>query len=170
MTIIIDDAGSGDLLFGVVIGAYRPEKQEYHYDVIAVKYFQSQLFRRKKYLEQASTITLHLLNKLKPTTEEPILVCQGYIFEKAVRDMRKKYGEERVTTTRVEGEAQRYTETAYLDELENLGYAPLANREEKRAKSFFHMLNWLQRNPDKLKYAKTGWPRLARYRLFKAES
>jgi len=169
VTIIIDDAGCGDLLLGVVIGAYRPETGEYRYDVIDVKYFQPPRFRGKKYLEQASRITLHLLDKLKPAAGEPIQICQGYIFDKTIRDLREKYGEERVSTVRVEGKAQRYTETAYLDEIKNLGYMPLPSREQKRAKSFFHMLNWLQRNPDKLKYAKTGWPRLARYRFFKAQ-
>ena len=29
MTLIIDDAGSGDLLFGVVIGIYREETGEF---------------------------------------------------------------------------------------------------------------------------------------------
>lgn len=167
MTIIIDDAGCGDLLLGVVIGAYRPETGEFRYDVIDVKYFQPPRFRRKEYLEQASNITLHLLDRLKPAAGELILVCQGYIFEKAVRGLREKYGEEFVSTTQVEGEAQRYTETAYLDEIGNLGYMPLAGREQRRAKSFFHMLNWLEKNPDKLKYVKTGWPRLSRYRLFR---
>jgi len=168
LTVVIDDAGSGDLLLGVVIGAYRLETGEYHYDIIDVKYFQPPRFRRKVYLEQASKITLRLLDKLKPTAEEPIQICQGNIFDKAVRDLREKYGEEYISRTRVEGEAQRYTEIAYLDEIRNLGYMPITSREEKRAKSFFHMMNWLQRNPDKVKYAKTGWPRLVRYRFFKA--
>jgi hypothetical protein len=168
LTIIIDDAGAGDLLLGVVIGAYRLETGEYHYDIIDVKYFQPPRFRKKEYLEQASKITLRLLDKLKPTSEEPVQICQGYIFDKAVRDLREKYDEDHVSRTRVEGEAQRYTETAYLDEIRNLGYTSITSREQKRAKSFFHMMNWLQRNPDKVKYAKTGWPRLARYRFFKA--
>lgn len=167
LTIIIDDAGSGDLLLGVVIGAYRLETREYKYDVIDVKYFQPPLFRRKEYLEQASKITLRLIDKLKPTAGESIQICQGYIFDKAIRELHKKYGEEHVIRTRVEGEAQCYTETAYLDEIQNLGYMPIISREQKRAKSFFHMMNWLQRNPDKVKYAKTGWPRLARYHFFK---
>jgi len=68
---------------------------------------------------------------------------------------------------KVTGEPQRLTETAYLDEIRNLGYEPIEEREDKRAKSFFHMLRWLQKNPDRLRYAKTGWPRLARYRLFR---
>jgi len=66
----------------------------------------------------------------------------------------------------VEGEAQRLVEVSYLDEIRNLGYEPLAEREEKRGKSFFHMMRWLKANPEMLKYAKTGWPRLKNYRLF----
>jgi CxxC-x17-CxxC domain-containing protein len=30
------------------------------------------------------------------------------------------------------------------------------------------MMRWLKANPQMLAYAKTGWPRLKRYRLFKA--
>ena len=56
---------------------------------------------------------------------------------------------------------------AYLDEIRNLGYEPLPERDEKRAKNFFHMMRWLKEHPDMLPYAKTGWPRLARYRMFK---
>ncbi|GAG79963.1 unnamed protein product, partial [marine sediment metagenome] len=76
MTIIIDDAGSGDLLFGVVIGAYRREDQGFKYDVIDVTYFQKPKFRRKDYLAQASTIVFTLLNKLDLVANEPILICR----------------------------------------------------------------------------------------------
>ena len=30
------------------------------------------------------------------------------------------------------------------------------------------MMDWLKKNPEMMKYAKTGWPRLQRYKLFKA--
>ena len=84
MTIIIDDAGSGDLLFGVVIGAYRRESQEFNYGVIDVRYFQSPKFRRKEYLNQASKIIFQLLDRIELKLDEPILICRGSIFEKAV--------------------------------------------------------------------------------------
>lgn len=167
MTIIIDDAGIGDLLFGVVIGAFRDENQEFAYEVLDVGYFRTQPFRRKEYLKQASSIVLQLLDKLKIKAEEPILICTGFIFDEAVKDLKLRFGDDRVRRIKVEGEAQDLTETAYLDELRNLGYEPLRERDSKRAKSFFHMMNWLERNPDKLKYAKSGWPRLSRYRLFR---
>ncbi len=166
MTIIIDDAGSGDLLFGVVIGAYRDETQEFKYDLIDVKYFQTGLFLQKEYLLQSSKIVSKLLLGLGVKPEEEIHLCQGYIFDEAVNDLKKIYGDDRIHRIRVVGEPQRLTEIAYLDEIRNLGYAPLEEREDKRAKSFFHMMRWLKENPGMLKYAKTGWPRLSRYRLF----
>ena len=166
MTLIIDDAGSGDLLFGVVIGAYREETGEFKYDLIDVKFYQDR-FSKKEYLQEASRITTQLLEKLKVKPDEEIHVCQGNIFDVAVADLEKAYGEERVCRVRVTGEAQRLVEVSYLDEVRNLGYEPLAERESKRAKSFFHMMRWLKTHPAMLCYAKTGWPRLKRYRLFK---
>lgn len=166
MTIIIDDAGMGDLLYGVVIAAYRAETQEFRYQVIDVKYFRPPKFRTKQYLKEASTIVSQLLDKLQLQPDELINICQGYIFDEAVKNLKKTYGENRIKRGQVIGEPQRLTETAYLDELRNLGYQPVQERDNKRAKSFFHMMNWLQKHPDKLIYAKTGWPRLKRYRLF----
>jgi CxxC-x17-CxxC domain-containing protein len=165
MTLIVDDAGSGDLLFGVVIGIYREETGKFKYDLIDVKYYQD-LFTSRDYLQEASRVTAQLVEALKPTPEEEIHVCQGCIFDVAVAELQKVYGEDRVFRVRVTGEAQRLVETAYLDEIRNLGYEPLAEREEKRAKNFFHMMRWLKTHPDMLKYAKTGLPRLKRYRLF----
>jgi hypothetical protein len=170
MTIIIDDAGMGDLLFGVVISAYRDSTREFRYDIINVKNFQARLFSRKSYLEKSSRIVLRLLSEMKPKPEEEIHICRGYIFDDVIDKLNRKYGEELVKRIKVTGEAQNLTETAYLDELRNIGYEPIDERESKRAKNFFHMMNWLKNNPDMLKYAKTGWPRLQRYKLFKART
>jgi len=169
MTITVDDAGSGDLLFGVVVGAFRDETREFRYGVIDVKFFQSGRFYRKEYLEQSSRIVSELLSRLRLNSEEEIHVCRGYIFDEAVADLRRIYGDDRVRRVKVSGEPQRLTEMAYLDELRNLGYEPVREREDKRAKSFFHMMRWLRENPDKLRYAKTGWPRLSRYRLLRSQ-
>jgi hypothetical protein len=168
MTVTVDDAGTGDLLFGVVIGAYRNESREFKYEVVDVKYFRPSRFRRKEYLTQASRIVIQLLDKLNLKQEERILICRGYIFDKAVKDLTKIYGDDRVSRVKVEGEPQRLTEIAYLDEVRNLGYEPLKEREDKRAKSFFHMMRWLNKDPNRIKYAKTGWPRLSRYKLFRS--
>jgi hypothetical protein len=168
MTITIDDAGSGDLLFGVVIGAFRDETQEFTYGIIDVRFFQSSRFYRKEYLRKTSRIVSQLLVGLKLKPEEEIRVCKGYIFDDAVNDLRRTYGDDRIRRVEVKGEAQRLTEVAYLDELRNLGYEPIEEREDKRAKSFFHKMRWLEKNPSNLRYAKTGWPRLSRYPLFRS--
>jgi CxxC-x17-CxxC domain-containing protein len=167
VTIVVDDAGSGDLLFGVVIGAYRLETGEFKYDLVDVKFFQPGLFKEKKFMQETTRIAAELVAALKLKTNEAVHMCQGNIFDDAAAELRKVYGEDRVQRIRVVDEPQRLTEIAYLDEIRNLGYEPLAEREEKRAKSFFHMMRWLTANPAMLQYAKTGWPRLARYRLFK---
>ncbi|MBY9021835.1 MAG: hypothetical protein KGD67_12325, partial [Candidatus Lokiarchaeota archaeon] len=83
MTLIVDDAGSGDLLFGVVIGAYREETDQFTYDVIDVSYYQ-ELFCDKKYLKEASRVVQKLIKKLKIKPREKIQVCQGCIFDIAV--------------------------------------------------------------------------------------
>lgn len=168
MTIIVDDAGSGDLLFGVVIAAFRDSTNEFMYDVIDVKNFQGRLFARKAYLKQCLKILSKLLEAMKPKPDEEIHVCRGYIFDEAVDKLRQKYGEDRILRVKVTGETQDLVEVAYVDELRNLGYEPLEGRENRRAQSFFHMMNWLKENPDMMKYAKTGWPRLQRYKLFRS--
>lgn len=167
LTVIVDDAGSGDLLFGVVVGAYREETGEFKYDLIDVRFYQ-EIFREKEYLQESSRIVSKLVSWFNLKTDEAIHICQGCIFDVAAEELRKVYGEKRVSRIRVVGEAQRLTEIAYLDEIRNLGYEPLAEREEKRGKSFFHMMRWLKDNPEMLRYAKTGWPRLKNYHLFKA--
>lgn len=168
MTIVVDDAGVGDLLFGMVIGAFRCETQEFGYDVVDVKYFRPPRFGSKDYLKQASRVVFQLLDRFRLKVGEPIQICRGYIFDEAVEELKEKYGAGRVHRVIVTGEPQRLTEIAYLDELRNLGYEPVEERDKKRAKSFFHMMNWLEKNPDKLIYAKTGWPRLSRYSLFRS--
>jgi hypothetical protein len=163
MTLQIDDAGGGDLLHGVVVGAYRPATGQFTYEMVNVEFFQHPKFDRKAYLEETSKIVMKIIDRMKLGENEPVLICSSYLFEQAVRDLEEKYGKERVTVTKITGDAQRFVETAYLDELRNLGYEPLSEREEKRARSFFHMLRWLKKDPRRFKHAKTGWPRLKKY-------
>ena len=166
MTLIVDDAGSGDLLHGVVVGAYHEETGEFKYDLIDVRFYQD-IFREKEYLQESSRVVSKLVSRFNLKPDEAIHICQGCIFDVAAEELQKVYGEDRVKRIRVIGEAQRLVEIAYLDEIRNLGYEPLAEREEKRGKSFFHMMRWLKDNPEMLRYAKTGWPRLKNYQMFK---
>jgi len=165
VTVIVDDAGSGDLLFGVVVGVYRQETGHFKYDIIDVRFYQ-EIFKEKEYLQESSRIVSKLVAAFNPEPDEEIHICQGCIFDVAAENLCKIYGEARVKRIHVEGEAQRLIEIAYLDEIRNLGYEPLTERDEKRGKNFFHMMRWLKDNPKMLNYAKTGWPKLKKYPLF----
>lgn len=136
MTVIVDDAGSGDLLFGVVVGAYREDTGEFKYDMIDVRFYQ-EIFREKEYLQESSRVVSKLVLGFNLKPNEEVHICQGCIFDVAAEELRKVYGEDRVKRIRVVGEAQRLVEIAYLDEIRNLGYEPLAEREEKEAKASF---------------------------------
>jgi hypothetical protein len=163
VTIQIDDAGVGDLLFGVVIGAHRKETSEFHYDVIPVSFFQLPDFKKKAYLGKATEITLRLLDQMKMGNNEEVEICSSFLFDETRKELADRFGETRVKVSVITGDAQRNVETAYLDEIRNLGYEPLPERDEKRARSFHHMLRWIRKDPERMKYAKTGWPKLRRY-------
>jgi hypothetical protein len=163
LTIQIDDAGVGDLLHGVVVGAHRKETREFHYDMIPVIFFQSPSFGKKTYQKKATELALNLLDQMKLGENEDIEICSSFLFDETRPHLAEKYGKERVKTSVITGDAQNNVETAYLDEIRNLGYEPIVERDDKRARSFFHMLKWVKNDPDRLRYAKTGWPRLRRY-------
>ena len=65
MTIIIDDAGSGDLLWGIVIGAYRPESDIFIYDLIPVEHFQEPIYTEKRHFTEAALISKRLVSRLE---------------------------------------------------------------------------------------------------------
>jgi len=167
LTITIDDAGVGDLLGGIVIGAYRLETGDFAYDLVDVKFFQRPRFASKQYLPEVSRIVFNLLERLERKDGETIRICRSYVFEEAYKKLKEKYGAEAVELSKVVGKPQEYVETAYLDELRNLGYNAIAKRETRRAKSFFHMMNWVKKDPSRWRFAKTGWPRLRNYRAYR---
>ena len=163
LTVQIDDAGVGDLLHGVVVGVHRKETGEFHYDMIPVSFFQTPSFGKKMYQKKATELALNLLYQMRLGENEEIEICSSFLFDETRPHLAEKYGKTRVKTAVITGDAQNNVETAYLDEIRNLGYEPIAERDDRRARSFFHMLKWVKNNPERLRYAKTGWPRLRRY-------
>ena len=168
MTIEIDDAGTGDLLHGVVIGAYRPEDDHFLYDMIDVRYFQKPVYREKRHLNEARRLALRLVDRLGLMENEKIVVCTGDILNEAAEALIEEYGEDRVERGKIEDRAQYLVELAYMDELRNIGYEPIEDRTERWGKSFWHMYRWLKKDPGgRLRWAKSGFPNLRRYPLFK---
>ncbi len=168
MTIEIDDAGTGDILFGAVIGAYRPEDDHFIYDVIEVRHFQMPLYKDKIHLEDAKRIAMELVERLGLREDEKIIICTGDVLNVAVEGLIEKYGEEVVERGKIEGRGQHLVELAFTDELRNIGYEPLEERTEKWGKNFWHMYKWINKRPKRrLKFAKSAFPNLKKYPLFK---
>jgi hypothetical protein len=167
LTILIDDAGSGDLLFGTVIGAYRPEDDHFVYDLISVKHFQKPLYKERTYLEEAKRIALDLVERLGLRENEKIIVCSGDILNGASEALIEKYGEKVLERGKIEGQGQEYVELAYTNELRNIGYEPLEERTDKWGKNFWDMYNWLKEDRRRLMFAKSAFPNLKKYPLFR---
>jgi hypothetical protein len=167
LTILIDDAGTGDILFGVVIGAYRPETDHFVYDVINVRYFQEPVYAKKRHLNEARRIALRLVTRLYLKPDEKIILCTGDILNEASEALIEQYGDDRIGRGKIEDMAQLLVEKAFTDELSNIGYYAIEKRTEKWRKNFWHMYNWLKKDVSNLRWAKSGFPNLKKYPLFK---
>jgi len=78
----IDDAGSGSFVGGTCIGIYRPETNEYYFDIIPVELYDKENFKKQLYLDEVVRITSTAFNVLKVDNNECIEICRGYMFEK----------------------------------------------------------------------------------------
>jgi len=168
LTIEIDDAGTGDIIHGVVIGAYRPEDDHFLYDMINVRYFQKPVYGDKRHLNEARRIALRLVDRLRLRENEKIVICTGDVLNEAAEALTEEYGEDHVERGKIENRGQYLVELAYMNELRNIGYEPIEDRTERWGKNFWHMYNWLKKDPrGRLRWAKSGFPNLKKYPLFK---
>lgn len=77
----IDDSGSGSFIGGTCIGVYRPESNEYYFDIIPVELYSKQNFKKKLYLDEVVKIVSTSFSALNVKPDESIEVCRGYMFE-----------------------------------------------------------------------------------------
>lgn len=78
----IDDAGSGSFVGGTCIGFYRPETNEYFFDIISVELYDEKNFNSKLYLDNVVEMAIKAFDALKVNKHETIEICRGYMFEK----------------------------------------------------------------------------------------
>jgi hypothetical protein len=78
----IDDAGSGSFVGGTCIGCYRPETNEYYFEIIPVELYGLDNFKDKPYLDAVVDITIRAFKTLNVDSKETIEICRGYMFEK----------------------------------------------------------------------------------------
>lgn len=158
----IDDAGSGSLVGGTIIGILRVEDLDYHYEVIPVNLFTSPYFEEKKYTDYTVKIIIDGIKLLKIEKNEQIEICQGYMFDKA-RSYLLLNGYN-VISTKIGDPLQTIIEHCFLDYVIGLGI-PMDYLEYTKYPFHFHkMLKWVfsdLRYREKL--CKTGWKSWKKY-------
>lgn len=154
VTVLIDDAGWGDPVGGVILGIYRVETEEYLSQEIEVTHFQSPNFYQRTYLERGLEIILRGFRCLSVHKDEPIHVCRGVVLDR-VREGLAEQGYE-VIPTKIEGRLQELVEANLVESLARLGLPNIPTVSGKER--FFRQLEWIQENLlQRERFAKTGW-------------
>jgi len=151
--ILIDDAGWGDLILGVVIGALKPPDRRYMERRIPVSSFQPPNFENKQYMDDAVKIAEEIVEVMQPDRETRFKVCSGYVLSSIRRHLRDRgFNVEEVEIT---GELQEMVERSYVRWCKEVG-VPAERLEGKR--SFWTLLDWVGEKPENREsLVKTGW-------------
>lgn len=158
----IDDAGSGSLVGGTMIGILRAETLEYYHEIIPVKYFKSPYFNQKLYENYTVKIIERAISQLKIDKNEEIQICRGYLFNKA----RKELSENgyKILSTKISDPLQNIIEDSFKDYVIGLGIPKDYLNYTKYPFHFHKMLRWVLANPkERIKYCKTGWNSWQKY-------
>jgi len=165
--ILIDDAGWGDLVLGVVIGALKLPDRKYLERRIPVSSFQPPDFQDKRYLDDAAKIAEEIIEVMQPGKETRFKVCSGYVLTSI-----RKYLRDRgfhVEEVEITGELQDLVERGFVKWCTEVG-VPVERLEGRR--NFWIFLEWVSENPKaREKLVKTGWkswPKKWRERVFKS--
>jgi len=151
--ILIDDAGWGDLILGVVIGALKPPDRRYMERRIPVTSFQSPNFENKKYLDDTVKIADEIVEVMQPDMKTNFKVCSGYVLS-SIRGHLRERGF-KVEEVEVTGELQEKVEQGYIRWCKEMG-VPAERLEDKRR--FWAFLEWVAERPSlREKLVKTGW-------------
>jgi hypothetical protein len=151
--ILIDDAGWGDLLLGIVIGALKPPDRRYMERRIPVSSFQPPNFENKKYLDDAVKIADEIVEVMQPDAETCFKVCSGYVLSSVRRHLRERGF--KVEEVEITGELQEMVERSYVRWCVEVG-VPEERLKDKRR--FWTLLEWVAERPDLREgLVKTGW-------------
>jgi len=151
--ILIDDAGWGDLILGVVIGALKLPDRRYLERRIPVSSFQPPNFENKRYLDDAMKIAQEIVEVMRPESDTRFRVCSGYVLSSIRRHLQDQgFNVEEVEIT---GELQEMVERSYVRWCIEVG-VPAERMEDERR--FSTLLEWVAERPEiREKLVKTGW-------------
>ena len=151
--ILIDDAGWGDLILGVVIGALKLPERKYLERRIGLPFFQSPHFERKQYLDDAVKIAEEIVAVMQPDRQTRFKICSGYVLSRIRSYLRDRgFNVEEVEVT---GDLQDMVERSYIRWGTEMG-VPAERFDAKRR--FWTLLEWVAENPKSREtLVKTGW-------------
>lgn len=151
--IFIDDAGWGDLILGVVIGALKLPEHKYMERRIPISSFQSPNFENKKYLDDAVKIAEEIIEAMQPDKETRFKICSGYVLSQIRQYLRNKGF--RVEESVITGELQERLEKGFVDWCVEVG---MPSERLQGRRSFRIILEWIaERIELREKLVKTGW-------------
>lgn len=152
----IDDAGSGSFVGGTCIGVYRPDTNEYYFDIIPVELYSNENFKKKLYLDEVVKIVARAFNALQVDKNEQIDVCRGYMFDNLKKWFKEKgYSWNSIQIT---GRAQEIIEQNFELYTIHLGLPEMYIKFTKYPFHFHKLLRWVLADYDsRIGLCKTGW-------------
>ncbi|MFZ5989770.1 MAG: hypothetical protein ACOYWZ_21965 [Bacillota bacterium] len=158
----IDDAGSGSFVGGTCIGIYRPETNEYFFEIIPVELYNKENFKQKYYLDEVVNITSQAFKALNVHKNETIEICRGYMFEK----LRKWLDDKGFCwyRTQISGRLQEIIEQNFVLYAIRLGVPEPYIKYTKYPFHFHKLLRWVFADyEERIQYCKTGWKSWSTY-------
>lgn len=153
----IDDAGSGSFVGGTCIGVYRPETNEYYFDIIPVELYNKENFKKKLYLDEVVRIVSTAFEYLMPQRYESIEICRGYMFDH-LKEWLSDHGFNWYCT-QITGKMQEIVEKNFELYAHKLGL-PWQYINYTRYPFHFHkLLRWVYADyNNRIRLCKIGWP------------
>lgn len=153
--ILIDDAGWGDLILGVIIGALKLPERKYMERRIPTFAFQSPNFENKQYLDESVKIAEEFVEVMQPDRETYFEVCSGYVLSR-IRNYLQNRGFH-VEKTKITGELQERIEKSFIEWCVEVG-VPREKLDTESKNRFYAILEWIAEKIEiRENLVKTGW-------------
>lgn len=165
----IDDAGSGSLVGGTCIGLYYDKTNSFKFDFIPLTLYSPEKYKKKLYQQYVIDIVKKFFDELSIPKDEPIKVCQGYIFD----DLREYFKQKKLnwTNTKIEGPLQDKVEKTFSNYAISLGLPSTYVKYTRYPFHFHKLLRWVYAEYSTRKnLCKTGWKSWQRYGYLKPET
>lgn len=159
----IDDAGSGSLLGGTIIGVNRINPYQFYYEVIPLELYNEVNFDKKLYLDYVIEIIKRIFEILRVSKEEKIYVCRGYMFDNLRKYFRdNNYNFESVI---INDPLQSQIEYTFEQYTISLGLPSDFIKYTKYPFHFHSLLKWVYADYENRKLlCKTGWKSWKKYK------